>query len=142
MTPLRRRMEDDLRLRNYSDQTIKAYLHCVPNFALHFGKSPDELGSAQIREYQLLVKQRQCSWAVFNQMLCALRFFYNTTMGCKEMIEEIPYPRFEKRLPVVLSQTEVDALLRGAESQTSSSSDYHSTRPASGFRSDQLVDQR
>jgi len=61
------------------------------------------------------VKQKQCSWAVFNQTVCALRFFYNTTLGCKEMIEEIPYPRFEKRLPVVLSQTEVDALLRAVK---------------------------
>jgi integrase/recombinase XerD len=113
MTPLRQRMMDDLGLRNYSDRTIKAYLRCVSNFARHFGKSPDELGPAHIREYQLyLVKQKQCSWAVFNQTVCALRFFYNTTLGCKEMIEEIPYPRFEKRLPVVLSQTEVAALLQ------------------------------
>jgi integrase/recombinase XerD len=49
---------------------------------------------------------------VFNQTVCALRFLFNTTLGCKEMIEEIPYPRFEKRLPVVLSQTEVAALLQ------------------------------
>ena len=113
MTPLRQRMKDDLRLRNYSDRTIKAYLRCVSNFALHFGKSPDELGPGHIREYQLhLVNQKQCSWAVFNQTVCALRFFYNTTLGCKEMIEEIPYPRFEKRLPVVLSQSEVSALLQ------------------------------
>lgn len=116
MTPLRQRMADDLLLRNYSDRTIKAYLRCVSNFARHFGKSPDELGPADTRQYQLyLVKQKQCSWAVFNQTVCALRFFYNTTLGCKEMIEEIPYPRFEKRLPVVLSQTEVDALLRAVK---------------------------
>ena len=112
MTPLRERMSDDLRLRNYSDRTMKAYLRCIANFARHFGKSPDQLGPADIREYQLyLVKQRQCSWAVFNQTVCALRFFYSTTLGCKEMVQEIPYPRFEKRLPVVLSQTEVAALL-------------------------------
>ena len=113
MTPLRERMLDDLRLRNYSDRTIKAYLRCITDFARYFGKSPDELGPTEIREYQLyLVKQKRCSWAVFNQTVCALRFFYRTTLGCKEMIEEIPYPRFEKRLPVVLSQTEVAALLQ------------------------------
>jgi integrase/recombinase XerD len=112
MTVLRERMLDDLRLRNYSDSTIKVYLRCIANFARHFGKSPDQLGPAQIREYQLyLVKQMRCSWALFNQTVCALRFFYGTTLGSKEMIEEIPYPRFEKRLPVVLSQTEVAALL-------------------------------
>ena len=112
MTPLRERMLDDLSIRNYSERTIKAYLRCIANFARHFGKSPDQLGAAEIREYQLyLVKQKRCSWAVFNQTVCALRFFYSTTLGRKEMIEEIPYPRFEKRLPVVLSQTEVAALL-------------------------------
>ena len=113
MTALRQKMLDDLQLRNYSDRTIKAYLRCVSQFARHFGKSPDQLGPAHIREYQLyLIKQRKCSWAVFNQTVCALRFFYNTTLGCKEMIEEIPYPRFEKRLPVVLSKEEVAALLQ------------------------------
>ena len=113
MTALRQKMLDDLQLRNYSDRTIKAYLRCVSQFAQHFGKSPDQLGPPHIREYQLyLIKQKQCSWAVFNQTVCALRFFYSTTLGCKEMIEEIPYPRFEKRLPVVLSQTEVAALLQ------------------------------
>jgi integrase/recombinase XerD len=116
MTLLRQRMADDLLLRNYSDRTSKAYLRCVSNFARHFGRSPDQLGPPHVREYQLyLVKQKQCSWAVFNQTVCALRFFYNTTMGCKEMIEEIPYPRFEKRLPVVLSQMEVAALLQAVK---------------------------
>ena len=81
MTPLRQRMMDDLHLRNYSDRTIKAYLRCVSNFARHFGKSPDELGPPQIREYQLyLVKQKQCSWAVFNQTVCG-RFSAVTKNG-------------------------------------------------------------
>jgi hypothetical protein len=73
MTPLRERMLDDLRLRNYSDRTIRAYLRCIANFARHFGKAPDQLGPAEVREYQLyLVKQKRCSWAVFNQTVCAL----------------------------------------------------------------------
>jgi len=56
---------------------------------------------------------------VFNQTVCALRFFYKTSLGCKKMIEEVPYSRFEKRLPVVLSQTGVAALLQAIkESQT------------------------
>ena len=112
MTPLRQRMADDLLLRNYSDRTCKAYLRCVSNFARHFGKSPDQLGPPHIREYQLyLVKQSSVPGPCLIRR-CVLRFFYNTTLGCKEMIEEIAYPRFEKRLPVVLSQTEVAALLQ------------------------------
>jgi site-specific recombinase XerD len=113
MTLLRQKMLDDLQLRNYSANTIRAYLRCVTQFAQHFRKSPDQLGPEHIREYQLcLVQQKKCSWSQFNQIVCALRFFYHTTLGRKEMIEEIPYPRFEKRLPVVLSQAEVAALLQ------------------------------
>lgn len=112
MTALRQQMTEDLRLRNYSPSTIRAYLRCVASFAAHFDKSPDQLGPEHVRQYQLfLVQQKKASWALFNQTVCALRFFYHVTLGRKEMIEHIPYPRFEKRLPVVLSQSEVRALL-------------------------------
>lgn len=51
------------------------------------------------------------AWATFNQTVCALRFFYHTTLGVAWMIEHIPYPRRQKKLPLVLSRTEVAALL-------------------------------
>lgn len=112
MTALRQQMTEDLTLRNYSASTIRVYLRCVASFAQHFGKSPDQLGPEHVRTYQLfLVKQKKASWALFNQTVCALRFFYHVTLGRKEMLEHIPYPRFEKRLPVVLSQAEVQAVL-------------------------------
>jgi integrase/recombinase XerD len=106
-------MLEDLQLRNYSPSTIDTYIRCVANFAQHFSKSPDQLGPEHIRHYQLyLVKQRRVSWSVFNQHVCALRFFYHITLSQQWMIEHIPYPRYEKRLPIVLSQTEVAALLQ------------------------------
>lgn len=112
MTALRQKMTEDLCLRNYSSSTIRVYLRCVASFAQHFEKSPDQLGPEHVREYQIfLVQQKKASWALFNQTVCALRFFYHVTLGRKEMIEHIPYPRFEKRLPVVLSQSEVRAVL-------------------------------
>jgi integrase/recombinase XerD len=113
MTALCQKMIADLQLRNYSPCTIRAYVRCVSSFAQHFHQSPDQLGPAHIREYQLyLVQQKKASWALFNQTVCALRFFYQVTLGRKEMIEHIPYPRFEKRLPIVLSQAEVAVLLQ------------------------------
>lgn len=112
MTALRQKMTEDLRLRNYSSNTIKVYLASVASFALHFGKPPDQLGPEHVREYQLfLVQQKKASWAAFNQTVCALRFLYKTTLGRNEMIEHIPYPRHQKGLPTVLSQAEVSALL-------------------------------
>src|SRR5215213_321907 len=112
MTALRQKMTEDLCLRNYSSHTIRAYLHCVASFAEHFGRSPDRLGPEHVRQYQLfLVQQKKVSWTSFNQTVCALRFFYHVTLGRKSMVELIPYPRHEKRLPVVLSQAEVSSLL-------------------------------
>jgi len=113
MTELRRRMLEELRLRNYSPHTQRAYIRCLANFAKHFGTAPDRLGPEHIRDYQLfLVQQKKLSWSPFNQTVCALRFFYHHVLHRKWMIEHIPYPRHEQKLSVVLSPAEVAALFQ------------------------------
>jgi len=115
MTELRRRMLEELRLRNYSPNTITVYIRCVAQFAQHFRLSPDELGPEHIRQYQLfLVQQKKVSWALFNQTVCALRFFYYHILHRDWMIDYIPYPRREDKLPVVLSPAEVAAVFEAA----------------------------
>lgn len=59
MTALRQKMIDDLHLRNYSANTVDAYVRQVAEFAKHFGKSPENLGSGQLREYQLYLVHPQ-----------------------------------------------------------------------------------
>jgi integrase/recombinase XerD len=112
MTTLRQRMIEDLKLRNRSPRTIQTYIAQVANFARHFGKSPELLGAEEIRQYQVyLVQQRQVSWSTYIQAVCALRFLYRHTLGRECIVEHIPFPRKPKKLPVVLSQTEVQRLL-------------------------------
>jgi site-specific recombinase XerD len=77
MTPLRQRYAEDLRLRNKSPRTIETYVLRVRQFAEHFGKSPEQLGPDELRAYQQHLLQRQVSWSMFNQSVCALRFFLN-----------------------------------------------------------------
>jgi integrase/recombinase XerD len=113
MTELRRRMLDELRLRNYSPHTQRAYIRCVADFAKYFRATPERLGPRQVREYQLfLVQRKKLSWSRFNQTVCALRFFYHDVLHRNWMIEHIPYPRHEQKLPVVLSPAEVAALFQ------------------------------
>jgi site-specific recombinase XerD len=111
MTPLRQRFLDDMRLRNYSPRTLETYVSCVARFAQHFGRSPDRLGSEEIRAYQLHLLEQGASWSLFNQTVSALRFLYRVTLGREEQMPVIPYGKKPKRLPCVLSPEEVLRLL-------------------------------
>ncbi len=112
MTPLRQRMLEDLQIRHYSPTTIRLYLYAVREFAKHFGKPPDQLGAEHIRRYQLfLTKEKKVSTSTYVLMVCALRFFYTHTLHRKVAIERIPFPRRERKLPLILSRDEVKALL-------------------------------
>ena len=75
MTPLRRRMIQDMQLRNFAPRTIIVYVNCVVRFARHFGRSPEILGPDDVRAYLLdMIEQRRQSWAYYNLNLQALRF--------------------------------------------------------------------
>ncbi len=112
MTPLRQRMLEDLQIRRYSPTTVRIYLRAVAEFAQHFGKPPDQLGPEHIRLYQLfLIKEKKVALPTYIQMVCALRFFYTHTLNQKVAIDRIPFPRGEKKLPLILSREEVTRLL-------------------------------
>jgi site-specific recombinase XerD len=112
MTPLRQRMLEDLRIRNYSPSTVRAYIRSVADFAEHFNKSPEKLGPEEIRSYQLfLLNEKRVKLSTYIQSICALRFLYQNTLRRRIEIDRIPLPRYEKKLPVILSKAEVKALL-------------------------------
>src|SRR4051794_29346179 len=106
MTPLRQRLIDDLRIRNYAQRTISTYVSHVARFAKHFGRSPDQLGGEQVRLYQLHLLEQRASWSRFNQAVCALRFFFATTLRRAEVLPMLPYGKKPRALPAVLSPDE------------------------------------
>lgn len=115
MSTLRKRMIEDLKIRNYSPRTIEIYIDRVAKFAQYFNQSPDRLTSEHIREFQrYLVEDKKCSWSQLNQTVCALRFFYRVCLDKPDIIEYIPYAKQPKSLPVVLSRGEVHRLLEAA----------------------------
>src|SRR6202050_1585107 len=112
MTALRKRMLDDLHIRNYAPTTVECYVRSVAEFAKHFNKPPDQLGAEEIRAWQLfLPNEKRVKPPPYIQALCGLRFFYPNTLHRKAEIERLPFPRREKKLPLILSKDEVKALL-------------------------------
>ena len=108
MTPLRQRMIEDMRVRNLSPNTQRLYVDRVAKFAKYFGKSPELLGPEDIRTYQVyLMNQKRASTSMLQQTVCALRFLYRSTLGKEWTLQYIPFPKQEKKLPVVLSQDEI-----------------------------------
>jgi integrase/recombinase XerD len=101
--------------RNYSDTTIRHYLQTVEDFARHFGKSPDQLGLDELRQYQAyLLKVRQQAVGTVVNRVAALRFFFVRTLRRPEFREFLPYPRDRRRLPDILSLDEVTRLIDAA----------------------------
>jgi integrase/recombinase XerD len=101
-------MIEDMKLRNYAPRTIRVYVQCIATFAKHFGKSPELLSPADVRAYLLfLVQEKRISWSSYGQVLCALRFLYRNTLDKKWVVDSVVSPKKHKKLPVVLSPSEV-----------------------------------
>lgn len=116
MTPLRQRMIEKLQLKNYSPKTQQMYVAAVAHFALHCHRSPDELGSSDIHDWQLYLKDvRKVSWSAFNVEMCGLRFFYRQVLDREEVIPRLGFMRKAKTLPVVPSPEEVCRFLDAIE---------------------------
>jgi len=112
MTLLKQRMLDDLCIRNYSPSTVECYTRSVAEFAKHFNRSPEDLGPEEIRQWQLhLLNKKRVKLSTYIQAVCGLRFFYRNTLNRKIEFDRIPLPRYEMKLPLILSKDEVKALL-------------------------------
>jgi len=84
----------------------------MKEFVRYYMRPPDQLTLEDIHNYQLyLTRERKVSWGVFNQSVAALRFFYGVTLDKGWDVKRIPYQKTGRKLPIVLSQAEVKALL-------------------------------
>jgi len=111
-TPLRQRMLQALSIRNLSARTTRTYISLVSRFALFFHRSPDCLGLPEIERYLFFLRdEKKVSYCLFNQTVCALRFFYLHVMDRPDLVIRIPYGRREKHYPIVLSAGETLAIL-------------------------------
>ncbi len=112
MTHLRQRMQEDLRLRNFSERTVRRYTEIVAEFARYFHKSPDQLGPEHVRTFLLyLLNERKLAWGTIQGARSALKFLYLRTLKQTWFDQEIIKPKVRRKLPTVWSREEVCALL-------------------------------
>jgi len=116
VSPLRRRMIEDMTIRQFGEHTQRDYIRQVREFTAFLGRSPDQAEPEDLRRYQLHMAALGASPAKMNQASTALRFFFHVTLGRPgfgDRMARIPSP---ERLPVVLSPEEVALLLAHAPS--------------------------
>ncbi|MBV8829977.1 MAG: site-specific integrase [Acidobacteriaceae bacterium] len=115
MTHLRELMLQELQRRDYSQTAVTDYIRTVTDFAKYFQCAPDQLGPEEIRAYQLhLLNDRKQRPRTVGAQTAALRFFFCKRLKRNYPIEEVPYPRAPRKLPIILTQEEAVRLIDSA----------------------------
>jgi precorrin-6y C5,15-methyltransferase (decarboxylating) CbiE subunit len=112
MSPLRRRMIEDMTIRKLAPKTQHDYVQRIKNFAAFLGRSPDTASFEDVRRYQLHLAASGVGVPTLNQTVSTLRFFFRVTLRRHEIVEHTHVIHEPRKLPVVLSVEEV-ARLRG-----------------------------
>jgi integrase/recombinase XerD len=114
ISPLRRRMIEDMTIRKLAPKTQQGYIRTIKDFAVFLGRSPDTASFEDIRRFQLHLAQSGAQPPIVNHTVSALRFFFRVTLKRHDIIEHTTFVRQPRNLPVVLSPEEVARLLNAA----------------------------
>jgi integrase/recombinase XerD len=114
ISPLRRRMIEDMRMRKLSAKTQSTYIRAVRHLAGYLGRSPDTATDEDLRRYQLHCVDRGISPMALNAMITGLRFFFDVTLKRPELMGKMSHLRVARTLPVVLSREEASRLIESA----------------------------
>jgi integrase/recombinase XerD len=118
VTHLRKMMLEELQCRNYSHETVRAYIRIIRELSAYFRKPPDRLGPEHMRLFQAhLFRERKLNARTIVQYSAALRFFFVKTLRRHHMLENIPLPKELRKLPAVLSRGEVTTLIESASNR-------------------------
>lgn len=114
ISPLRRRMIEDMTIRRLAPKTQDGYIRTIKNFAAFLGRSPDTANGEDVRRFQLHLAASGAQAPILNHTVSALRFFFKVTLKRRDVIEHTTFIREPRKLPVVLSPQEVARLLNAA----------------------------
>jgi site-specific recombinase XerD len=135
---MRKRMIEDMQLRNFSPHTQDAYVRAVTKFSEYFKAPQQTLNATHVRQYLVhLVQERRICWGTYNQIRCGLVFFFRITLARNESIDGVPCARDRRRVPIVLSQEELQrffAVIRNLKHRA-----VYMTLYGAGLRASELI---
>lgn len=114
LSPLRRRMIEDMTVRGFGEKTQSDYIRHVKNFTIFLGRPPDTAAPEDLRAYQLHQRERNVQPPTMNGTVAALRFFFTATCNQPEMARHLRIVKQPQKLPVVLTPEEALLLLESA----------------------------
>jgi integrase/recombinase XerD len=112
ISPLRRRMTEDMTVRGFGEKTQIDYIRHVKNFTIFLGRSPDLAEGEDLRAFQVHQREQGVQPPTMNGAVAALRFFFTTTCGRPEMARHLRLVKQPQKLRVVLTPEEVLLLLK------------------------------
>lgn len=104
------RAEEEMRLRNYSRQTIKSYIGCLADFFRVKGKDFEKMDFEFIRSFLLAKQEKYYSPQTINLYLNAIKFFYHDVVKNNQKID-LKFAKRNQKLPVVLSRDEISRII-------------------------------
>jgi len=114
ITPLRRRMLEDMGMRGLRADTQRDYIRFVRSFAAFLRRSPDTATTEDIRRFQVHQAESGVQPPTINCSVSALRFFFTVTLDRPDLSRRFVLVRQPRKLPTVLSVEEVGRLLECA----------------------------
>ena len=113
ISPLRQRMIEDMRMRNFAYDTQREYIRAVKKLAAFLKRSPDTATADELRAFQLHLTET-ANPPVINATVTALRFFFKTTLDKPETTRHLVFVHEPRKLPRVLPPEDVLRLLEAA----------------------------
>src|SRR5829696_8059758 len=114
VSPLRRRMLDDMVMRGLREETQRDYIRFVRSFAAFLGRTPDTATAEDVRRFQVHQAESGVQPPTINCSVSALRFLFTVTLDRPDLSRRLVLVRHPRRLPTVLSGKEVGQLLEAA----------------------------
>jgi integrase/recombinase XerD len=114
LSPLRRRMIEDMTVRNFVEKTRNDYIRQVKNLTAFLGRPPDTATAEDLRLYQLHLTEAGVRSPSINAAVSALRFFFSVTLDRPDVTKLLTFVAEPRKIPVVLSPEEVARFLEAA----------------------------